>query len=368
MTARYAQALRPVLIGHVFQQTALGGMLPVLSLSMGLPPDKIGVAVGAGLVTTALSAPFLARTTGKASLNAAVFGLGLSSFALGSLILAPPAIPAMTFVAFMTIRIVQGVSAALVLAAAQAATATGSAKTHALARLQFYPAIGRMLGAGLIGPLVRLSLVAPLIPAAAGAMFSLWMLRSVPATIPAGPGQGATRPWLRALPLPFLVQLALGSAQIGLGPLFTGGFDMTAAQASGAAGICLACAYLGVAVAQRWITTLPISTTPFPIILCLTGAAIPFAGNLAAVAILATLLAAATAVMTTRNLAAAMSAAPMGARTIAVWNATAQLAGLGLGMAAGAQLLQFSLTAPYLLSAVIGFALLFRPNTQRTRS
>lgn len=261
-TAHLQSTLWPVLAGYGFQQTALIGMLPVLAHQLYMPPEQIGMAIGAGLITSAILTPLLSGMMTEQRLKIALIVLLATSLALIALLLVPQPINA-AFTILLAIRCIQGTAAATVLTMAQGSSAdTGQQAITVLARIQFIPGHGRALGAALIGPLVRLSIILPILPAIAGAIISLYRLsttdrpihpfRSGPSSIP--------RPWLAALVLPFLIQCSVGAGQLGIGPLLAQ--TRSPEQAATIAGICLGAGYLALPAVHYLLTPKGMSVQP----------------------------------------------------------------------------------------------------------
>lgn len=344
--------LGPALAGHAFQQTALIGMLPVLALRLGLPQGQVGLAIGIGLVASAMAAPVLAARLSTLRLRLALIVLMAASLALIAMLLAPRPVQA-AFALLLVIRMAQGTAGALILSAAQGASAQAGSPVSVLARLQIGPGLGRALGAALIGPLLRLSVALPMLPALVGAAISLRRL--------AGGGTPALRgargfqpPWPAALSLPFWVQCAVGAGQLGLGPLLAQSRGAT--QAATIAGLCLGAGYLALLLTHRFLT--PAATALGPAAMVLVAAMLlPVLSPRPAVLIVATALAAAASgLMIARHLARVVALRPAAARHNAAWQGSALLAGLGCGAGAAALVLPIAPAAPFLLAG--GFALI----------
>ncbi|MDB6181776.1 hypothetical protein [Paracoccus fistulariae] len=355
-------ALSPVMIGYNFQQTALLGMLPVLALQLDLPAARVGLTVSAGLIVAAVMAPLLAGRMTVHSLRAAMVAIFAASLALMALLLWPRPAGA-AFAILLVIRCVQGSAAAVVLAVAQGASAGSDRAAAALAKVQLWPGVGRAAGAALIGPLLRLSIVLPILPALIGAAVSMIRLCRGPQQIPhIGAASVARAPWIAALAVPFLVQAAIGAAQLGLGPLLA--LKRPAEQAAGLAGLCLAAGYLALVLTHSALTGRSLSRRPAAALLA-TALLLPLISDWPGMLILATALAAgASGLLIARHLARVITARPADARQNAAWQGSALLAGLGTGAGAGSLVLPLNPTAPFLLGS--GFALFTLLICQRT--
>lgn len=354
-------ALSPVMIGYNFQQTALLGMLPVLALQLDLPAAQVGLTVSAGLIVAAVMAPLLAGRMTVHSLRAAMVAIFAASLALMALLLWPRPAGA-AFAILLVIRCVQGSAAAVVLAVAQGASAGSDRAAAALAKVQLWPGVGRAAGAALIGPLLRLSIVLPILPALIGAAVSMIRLCRGPQIPDIGATSVARTPWIAALAVPFLVQAAIGAAQLGLGPLLA--LKRPAEQAAGLAGLCLAAGYLALVLTHSALTGRSLSRRPAAALLA-TALLLPLISDRPGMLILATALAAgASGLLIARHLARIITARPADARQNAAWQGSALLAGLGTGAGAGSLVLPLNPTAPFLLGS--GFALFTLLICQRT--
>ncbi|MBU3030401.1 hypothetical protein [Paracoccus marinaquae] len=352
MRHQIQRALAPVLAGYAFQQTALIGMLPVLALRLDLPPGQVGLAIGAGLLVSAVMGPLLAGGMTAQRLRAALLVQMLASLGLIALLLALGPVGA-TFAILLAIRVLQGTAAAITLAVAQAASAGMGRPVAALARLQVGPGLGRALGAALIGPLIRLSIVLPILPALIGAALSLYRLGAAAKRMPLPEERGLRAPWLLALAVPFLVQCAIGAGQLGLGPLLAQSYP--AAQAAAITGICLGAGYLVLMLVHLFVT--PAATAIGPALALLAVALLlPVISPQPSVLIAATSLATGAAGLTiARHLARVIALRPEAARRNAAWQGSSLLAGLGVGASLAALVLPLHPVAPFLLAA--GFAL-----------
>ena len=348
------RALSPAMTGYNFQQTALIGMLPVLALRLDLPPAQVGLAISAGLIASAAMAPLLSGLMTLPRLRAALIAMFAASLALVALLLWPRPAGA-AFAILLVIRCVQGTAAAILLAVAQGASAASTRPVAALARVQLGPGLGRASGAALIGPLLRLSIALPILPALAGAAISLFRLGRTEDKALVLPESGGLRaPWLAALAVPFLVQAAVGAGQLGLGPLLAQA--RAPEQAATLAGLCLAAGYLALLLIHyRW-TARGTAMRPAAALL-VVALSLPALSAAPALLVAATALAAGAAgLLVARHLARIVAARPQGARQNAAWQGSALLAGLGTGAGMAALLLPLAPIAPFLLGGV--FALI----------
>ncbi|MFV0301336.1 MAG: hypothetical protein ACK5IP_10730 [Paracoccus sp. (in: a-proteobacteria)] len=361
MPKKLQSALAPAMTGYNFQQTALIGMLPVLAVQLELEAAQVGLAIGAGLIVAAAMAPLLAGRMTLPRLRTALIAMLAASLALIALLLAPPPVGA-AFLILLAIRCVQGTAAALILAAAQGASAGVERPLAALAQVQFWPGLGRAAGAALIGPLVRLSVALPILPALIGASISLLRLsRQQPlrADLPAEAGFRA--PWPAALALPFLVQAAAGAGQLGLGPLLAQGYPPE--QAATIAGLCLAAGYLALLLVHALLTARGQTLRPAATLLA-AALLLPLLSARPEALFIATALAAgASGLLVARHLFRVIAARPATARQNAAWQGSAQLAGLGAGAGAGSLVLPLDPGAPFLMGGAI--ALVSLPFCQR---
>lgn len=354
---RLQHALTPAMTGYNFQQTALIGMLPVLAAELALAPSEVGLAIAAGLIVSAVTAPLMAGSMTMRRLRGALIAMLLSSLALGALLLSPRPL-GMAFAALLAIRCVQGTAAAIMLSLAQGASAGSARPVAALARVQIGPGLGRALGAALIGPMLKISVALPVLPVLIGTAAGLRRLRHAgpdalgPDALATG-RHGPRAPWLAALAVPFLVQSAVGAGQLGLGPLLAQ--SRPPAQAATIAGLCLAAGYLALLLVHyRW-TKRSTATRPAAALLIL-ALTLPVLSAAPAMLVVATALAAGVSgLLIARHLARVIAARPGRARQNAAWQGSAMLAGLGMGAGAGALVLPFGPLAPFLLGT--GFAL-----------
>ncbi len=343
--------------GYNFQQTALIGMLPVLAARLALAPAEVGLAIAAGLIVSAATAPLMAGSMTLRRLRGTLIAMLLSSLALAALLLSPRPV-GIAFAILLAIRCVQGTAAAIILSLAQGASAGAERPVAALARVQIGPGLGRALGAALIGPMLQLSIVLPVLPALIGAAAGLRRLRDAGPDAPGlemlGPGRAGIRaPWLAALAVPFLVQSAVGAGQLGLGPLLAQ--TRPPEQAATIAGLCLAAGYLALLLVHyRW-TGRGTAARPAAALL-IVALILPALSAAPVVLVAATALAAGVAgLLIARHLARVIKALPGSARQNAAWQGSAMLAGLGTGAGGGSLVLPLGPVAPFLLGG--GFAL-----------
>ncbi|MFV0385441.1 hypothetical protein [Paracoccus sp. (in: a-proteobacteria)] len=352
-------AISPALTGYGFQQTALIGMLPVLAPHLGLGADRIGLAIGAGLVLSAVAAPLLAQAMTQRRLRGALLLQCAASLALVLLLLWPPP-NGMTFGVLLAIRGVQGTAAAVILAVAQGASAGSGRPVAALARVQIGPGLGRATGAALIGPLSRLSIALPVLPALIGAGLSLRRLARPDGHHPDGiavlasPRCHAPRP--AALLVPFLVQAAIGAGQLGLGPRLA--LTRPPDEAATMAGLCLASGYLALLLVHARLTAAGVAMRPAAALLAAALALPAFLVAPLALIVATALAAGASGLLIARHLARIITARPESARHSAAWQGSALLAGLGSGAGAGALVLPLSPAAPFLLGAALSLVIL----------
>lgn len=336
--------------GYNFQQTALIGMLPVLAVQLDLEAAQVGLAIGAGLIVAAAMAPLLAGRMTLPRLRTALIAMLAASLALIALLLAPPPVGA-AFLILLAIRCVQGTAAALILATAQGASAGVERPLAALAQVQFWPGLGRAAGAALIGPLVRLSVALPILPALIGAAISLLRLRRQRLGIDLPAAAGFRAPWPAALALPFLVQAAAGAGQLGLGPLLARTYPP--GQAATIAGLCLAAGYLALLLVHALLTARGQTLRPAAALLA-TALLLPLLSARPVALFIATALAAgASGLLIARHLVRVIASRPAIARQSAAWQGSALLAGLGTGAGAGSLVLPLDPRAPFLMGGAI---------------
>ncbi|QPH55600.1 hypothetical protein [Pontivivens ytuae] len=353
----------PALAGHAFQQTALIGMLPVLSQELGLSQPQIGWAVAAGMATAALALPFLGRLGGQVVLFGGLIGLLSANIALIALVGAPGGImaPSLALTSLIAIRSVQGLSAAGLLMLAQQASVRPTGTARILGKVQSMGGIGRILGALLLGPLAAISPLLPLFPAAIGTIISLALVRRA--------GLPSLRtsfrpPRLLAFRATILTQMAVGASQIGLAPLLSARLADGAIGATALAGICLASANLGLLLALRLIAPRARRSHARYGALCLALAAgaVPFADSLIVFASLSLLIGGSTALLFTLSLSDLMTREDYAQLQVTGWNGAIQIASLAAGVAFGAAFVAVSPAAPFALAALSGVALAVSPS------
>lgn len=342
------RALSPALTGYIFQQTALIGMLPVLALQLDLKSSEVGLAISAGLIVSAAIAPLLAGSMTLPRLRAALIAMVAASVALVGLLLLPQPV-GMAFAILLAIRCVQGTAAAIILSVAQAASVGSKTPAAALARVQVRQGLGRVFGAALIGPLVRLSIAAPVLPAMIGATVSVYRLRTKRLDFPSAASPGIQTPWLAALAVPFLTQSAVGAGHLGLGPMLAQ--TRAPEQATTIVGFCLAAGYLALLLVHYRLTAAGTTTRPAAAVLVL-ALTLPVLSDRPVVLIVATALAAAASgLLIARYLARVIMARPEDARQNSAWQSSALLAGLGTGAGTGSLVLPLAPSAPFMLGA-----------------
>ncbi|GGX67481.1 hypothetical protein GCM10007385_40770 [Tateyamaria omphalii] len=358
----------PVLAGHAFQQTALIGMVPLLALALGLHESEIGLAVAMGLVTAGVALPFVSLLGGRIVVLGGLGGLLLANLVL--LYVVGTGVQGWSttfvFVLLAVIRSVQGVSAAGLMMAAQTQGVAQENSLKGLGIVQSMGSVGRIFSAALIGPLLLVSQLAPLLPAALGAMVSLMMNHGKPA-----PKLRATMrpPRLTAFRVTVLTQVAVGAAQIGLAPVILDQLEAEPMRAAGNAGFCLAAANLGLFLALRLLAhrTGQIGARLAGLLLVLAAACVPFADRLATFLFLSFVIGGSTGLLFTLNLSEIMTREDYAQLQVTGWNGAIQIAALAGGVASGSALLALSPAAPFAIVALSGAALAFAPpSTQRT--
>lgn len=358
----------PVLAGHAFQQTALIGMVPVLALALGLHESEIGLAVAMGLVTAGVVLPFVSLAGGRVVMLGGLSGLLLANLALLYLIGAGPQglDTALVFGLLALIRSVQGVSAAGLILVAQTQGVAQADSRRGLGLVQSMGSVGRIFSAALIGPLLLISPLAPLFPAALGAAISLGMSRGRIA-----PRLRATvrPPKLTAFRVTVLTQVAVGAAQIGMAPLILDRLEADPVRAVGYAGICLAAANLGLFLSLRLLV--PRVGQPgarsAALLLVLAALFVPVVEQLAAFLLLSFVIGGSTGLLFTLNLSEIMTRKDYAQLQVTGWNGAIQIASLAGGVASGSALMALSPAAPFAVVALSGAALaLAPPSTQRT--
>ncbi|QBF33467.1 hypothetical protein [Thalassococcus sp. S3] len=358
----------PVLAGHAFQQTALIGMVPVLALALGLHESEIGLAVAIGLVTAGAALPFVSLLGGRIVVLGGLGGLLLANFGLFYLIghggHGWNALLVLGLLAL--IRSVQGVSAAGLMLAAQTQGAAQKDSRKGLGIVQSMGSVGRIFSAALIGPLLLISPLAPLLPAAFGALASLLLSR----------GQAAPRlracirpPRLTAFRVTLLTQGAVGAAQIGLAPLILDRLDADPVRAAGYAGLCLAAANLGLFLSLRLLVPRVggMGARGAGLLLVLAALSAPLADQLSVFILLSFIIGGSTGLLFTLNLSEIMTREDYAQHQVTGWNGAIQIAALAGGVALGSALMALSPAAPFAIVALSGAALaLAPPSTQRT--
>jgi hypothetical protein len=363
MSRDLRRSIAPALTGHAFQQTALISMLPVVSERLALSPAAIGGAVSVGMIAAAASLPVMGAFAGRRLTIAALLALLASSVALMAMLEAGPALwqgALLALPALVLVRVVQGVAAGGILVVAQRASVGEDNPRAGLARTHSAGAIGRSLGALLIGPLLWISVMVPLVPAALGAVVAMLRLptaRSWPA------GGCSARPWWRAMAAPTLIHSAIGAAQIGLAPLIVQRLALPAMESSAIAGFCLAAANGGLLAAHRWITPVATARTARLAAGAMIAAAllIPFSPGVPVLLLLSAVIGGASALLLTLNLSYAIAARPSAGGSVAGWNGAAQIGGLALGVAVGSAVLPLSVAAPFLVAAALSAPLALSP-------
>lgn len=355
MSQDLRRTIGPAVAGHAFQQTALIGMLPVVAERLALSPSAIGGAVSVGMIAAALSLPVMGTFAGRRLTTAALAALLAASLALMAMLHAGPAAwqgAILALPVLVALRVVQGVAAGGLLVVMQRASAGQADPRAGLARTHSIGALGRSLGAVLIGPLLWISVVAPLAPAALGALVSL--ARMPKADVQPNPGRLQPPAW-RALTVPTLTQAAIGAAQLGLAPLIVRNLALPAAEAAAVAGFCLAAANVGLLAAHRWITPGATARTARLAAVALAAAAllVPLMPAATALILLSGVIGGASALLLTLNLSGALAARPAAGGPIAGWNGTVQIGGLALGVGLGSAVLPLSVVAPFLIAAAL---------------
>lgn len=358
----------PVLAGHAFQQTALIGLVPVLALALGLHESEIGLAVAMGLVTAGVALPFVSLLGGRVVMLGGLGGLMLANLALlyvvGTGVQGWSA--TLVFVLLALIRSIQGVSAAGLMMAAQTQGAVEKDSRRGLGIVQSMGSVGRIFSAALIGPLLLISPLVPLLPAAIGAAISLMMSRNKVA-----PNLRTTvcPPRLTAFRVTVLTQVAVGAAQIGLAPLILDKLDADPVRAAGYAGLCLAAANLGLFLALRLLVRHASRRIArlAGALLVLAAACVPLADQLAVFLLLSFVIGGSTGLLFTLNLSEIMTRKDYAQLQVTGWNGAIQIAALAGGVASGSALIALSPAAPFAIVALSGAALAFAPpSTQRT--
>ncbi len=195
-----------------------------------------------------------------------------------------------------------------------------------------------------------------MIATAIGAAVSAFRLTRVTQAVPFETRLGLYRPWLSALALPFLVQGAVGSGQLGLGTLLAQ--SRPPAEAAIIAGLCLAAGYLALLAVHRLLTAQGTRIGPAAAILAMAlllpvlwPQPLPLVGATAVAA-------AASGLMIARHLARVMQSKPDLAHQNAAWQGSAQLAGLGAGAGAASLALPLGASAPFLMGGALALIVL----------
>ncbi|WP_299546285.1 hypothetical protein [uncultured Tateyamaria sp.] len=358
----------PVLAGHAFQQTALIGMVPVLALALGLHESEIGLAVAIGLVTAGVALPFVSLLGGRVVVLAGLGGLLLANLALLYLIgTGAQGLGAeLALVMLALIRSVQGVSAAGLILVAQTQGVAQKDSQRGLGIVQSMGSVGRIFSAALIGPLLMLSPLAPLLPAALGAAISLGMSRGRLAPCLRA---SIRPPKLTAFRVTVLTQIAVGASQIGLAPLILDRLDADPMRSAGYAGLCLAAANLGLFLSLRLLVQRvdQQGARIAGLLLVLAAACVPLADQLLVFFVLSFVIGGSTGLLFTLNLSEIMTRKDYAQLQVTGWNGAIQIASLAGGVASGSALMALSPAAPFAIVALSGAALAFAPpSTQRT--
>ncbi len=331
-------AFGPALAGYAFQQTALVAMLPLLVERFEIPSHAIGGAVACGMLAAAATLPVVGARAHRSHVRTALWVMLVTSGMMAALIAAPPPGGAVLLLPLLAAtRLAQGVAAATLLISAQSASIDAPVSPRrSLALAQSWAVIGRGLSAALIGPMLAVSAILPMFPAAFGAVFGLTRFPRIDWTPLASPRAAA--PEVGALAIPMLVSGCLGSAQIALAPLLET-TSAGAATAAGQTGMCLAAASLGHVAAHRWLAPEAGARTARVAAGCLAASimAMPLAsGTLALVAVLSAVAGGAAGLVLTGHLFTVLTRSVPGVRRSAAgWHATAISGGMALGVAIG---------------------------------
>ncbi|WP_299773729.1 hypothetical protein [uncultured Tateyamaria sp.] len=358
----------PVLAGHAFQQTALIGMVPVLALALGLHESEIGLAVAIGLVTAGVALPFVSLLGGRVVMLGGLGGLLLANLALLYMVGTDMHgwSTTFTFTLLVLIRSVQGVSAAGLMMAAQTQGAAQKDGRTGLGIVQSMGSVGRIFSAALIGPLLLISPLVPLLPAAIGVAISLVMSRG---TVAPRLRTSIRLPKLTAFRVTVLTQSAVGAAQIGLAPLILDQLDANPVRAASYAGLCLAAANLGLFLSLRLLARhVGQRGARFAgLLLVLAAAFVPLADRLTIFLLLSFVIGGSTGLLFILNLSEIMTRKDYAQLQVTGWNGAIQIAALAGGVALGSALMALSPAAPFAIVALSGAALAFAPpSTQRT--
>ncbi|MBO0662311.1 hypothetical protein LQ948_06520 [Jiella sp. MQZ9-1] len=362
-------SLAPALVGHAFQQTAILAMLPLIASRLGLSNAAVGAVVATGMAMATMTIPLMGLVGSRRLVPAALVAMLVCSIGLVLLLLVDLT-PAIALAGLLVLRLVQGMSAATVLVAAQTASLDDAATArHRLAATQSFAGIGRAASAVLVGPLVAISVVLPMLPAMFGGLWSLARLnRNLEDNAVADVG-GFMPPDLRALILPALVQASLGATHVSLAPLLAAQPHLGDLSAATYAGFALAAANLGLLVAHRFLTA-KVELAGMRVAAGLGGAALLVIALLPAPALVVALsgiVGATSAILLTRNLFGALSRSKQRGTSQAAWNATVSTGGLALGALIGSAGLTIGPSLSVALSAgLMASALLALTPTRKT--
>ncbi|MBB4020302.1 MULTISPECIES: hypothetical protein [Actibacterium] len=381
-TPSAALAIRLALLANAIHQSVLIALVPVLQQELGLGLGQLGLIVGLGLGVSMISMPVLAWRAGEGRTGRvllwAVLGGGVSAAVLaGAIMLGARGMlqGAALFAVLLAARAAYGLSAPAVLPVAQALTGVqgrGGNVIGGLGRLGAIAGAGRILGSGMVAPLVFLGPAAPVLavlPLYAAA--ALWLvpagrLQAAPLVMRRSTGAGGM-PRLSFLAVPFLAQGGIGMVHIAFGAALVARFGLGAEAASAMTGFSLMAASLAALAMQ--LLLIPRfhgrerRGRQGGAVLCLLGAGcalLPGAPWLLTAA--AVLLAGGAALLLSANLALALDqTAPAGRGRLAGMFSGAQLAGLALGTTLAGFLAEISTTLPlwaaFLLTiAVVAFS------------
>lgn len=355
--------IKLILLANSFHQSSLLVMVPVLQQIYGINLSVLGSIVGAGLLLSALSTPVWGNIAAHRGygpvLLASVAGglLGITAISASVLLTGVGIIsPTVGLALLIVARLLYGATASAALPIAQALRSTAATQTTllgSLGRLNALNGLGRIAGNGLIGPLLALSIAAPLLvvlPLYVAALRDVSRFRNKP-TPPVA--HADTKLALRSMVLPvtvaFGVQCAIGSAYVLLGPLLRDRFEFTAEQAATAAGLCLMWATLAGILTQLVLTRAFGRHTALARFcgLVLAGVGLWLLAGAAAlshVTIAACVLATGVALSLSANLAVSLGSAADPLRPkISTWLTSAQLSGLAAGSALAGVLGDFSI-------------------------
>ncbi|MCP1198311.1 MFS transporter [Notoacmeibacter sp. MSK16QG-6] len=330
--------LAPALIGHGFQQTALMAMLPMIASHFDLSYSAVGMAVAFGMLAATLTIPLVGLTDSAALLRPSLAVMIICSAGL-ALLLASPVAPAAALAGLLALRLCQGAAAATLLIHAQIVSLsekTGS-RGH-LARTQSFAGIGRAISAVCVGPLAAMSIVLPVVPAIAGAIWSLLKTRPERANSSVRcRGVSLMPPHGRGLVLPFTVQVSLGVTHVSLAPLLAAQPRFDDLSAAAVAGLALSAANIGLLLAHRFLTARLD-------LMGMRAAAMAGAAAIMSIALMPTppvviglsaCVGAASAMLLTYNLHCAFHRSGQHGTSQTAWNATVSTGGLAVGAFAG---------------------------------